>query len=201
VGSPVAELAAIVATAVALVSSVPQLRRIIVVGDVAGVSLSFATVGMASELAWLTYAVHGRLWSAVPEAVAMGAANTVMACGLVRAGAPRRRAVGAAVAWIVVMALAVQFAGIAGLGVVLGPAYAVQTAPSIWTAYRTYAPSGVAAATWALVGVEAVLWGVYGVAHHDVGITAFAVVGSVATVAILGRKFSTRHRQVALALA
>ncbi|MET0578317.1 MAG: hypothetical protein ABW122_06635, partial [Ilumatobacteraceae bacterium] len=95
-GSPVAELAAIVATAVALVSSVPQLRRIIVVGDVAGVSLSFATLGVASELAWITYAVHGRLWSAVPEAIAMTAANGVMAYGLVRAGAARRRALAAA---------------------------------------------------------------------------------------------------------
>lgn len=200
-GSPVAELAAIVATAVALASSVPQLRRTIVVGDVAGVSLSFATIGMATELAWLTYAVHGRLWSAVPEAIGMAAANAVMAHGMVRAGAARRRAVGAAMAWLVVMGLAVQLGGIAALGLVLGPAFAVQTAPSIWTAYRTHAPSGVATATWALVGVEAVLWGVYGLAHRDVGIMAFAVVGSLSTAAILGRKFSTRHRQVALALA
>ena len=198
-GSIAAELAAIIATAVALVASVPQLRRIIVVGDVAGVSLSFATLGVASELAWITYAVHGRLWSAVPEAIAMSAANGAMAYGLVRAGAARRRAVAAAGAWVVVMVATALVAGVGGLGVVLGLAYAVQTAPSIWTAYRTHAPSGVAAATWALIGVEAALWGVYGIVHGDPAISAFAVIGSVAAAAILGRKFTTRHRQLALA--
>ena len=72
-------------------------------------------------------------------------------------------------------------------------------APSIWTAYRTHAPSGVAAATWALIGLEAALWGVYGIVHGDPAISAFAVIGSVAAAAILGRKFTTRHRQLALA--
>ena len=164
VGSIAAELAAIIATAVALVASVPQLRRIMVVGDVAGVSLSFATLGVASELAWITYAVHGRLWSAVPEAIAMSAANGVMAYGLVRAGAARRRAVAAA-------------GGLDGGDGRDGARRRHRRARRSCSAWptpcrrhrRSGPPTGptpravIAAATWALIGLEAALWGVYGV--------------------------------------
>ncbi len=57
-------------------------------------------------------------------------------------------------------------------------------------------PSGLAAATWALVGVEAVLWGTYGLVHGDPATMGFGVLGSAATIAILARKWATRHRLV-----
>ena len=193
-----AELAALVATALALVSSLPQVRRIVATGDVRGVSLSFATLGVATEAAWIAYAIHGRLWAALPEAVAMVGCNVVLAVALVRAGVTTLRPIVVGAAWAGVMGATAAVEGASGAAVVLAGAYAVQTAPSIWSAYRTYAPSGVAALTWALVGVEAILWGVYGFAHDDLAMSSFAVIGSLAAVAILARKVVTRNRAAAV---
>jgi hypothetical protein len=88
--------------------------------------------------------------------------------------------------------------GALALATMLPLAYAVQVAPSVWSAYRAYTPTGIAAATWVLVGFEALLWGLYGWAHDDPATRMFAVVGSLAAAAILARKLATRRR-VALA--
>lgn len=189
----IAEIVALLATAIAAVSSIPQLRRIVVAADTNGVSLSFATIGLTTELTWGAYALSGGLWSAVPEAVLMVGANAVMAAALVRTGIEARRSVAAAGVWLILIIGVAGTAGADGIAVVLAAGYAVQVAPSVWTAYRTPDPSGVAAATWALVGVEAVLWGSYGVAHGDPATIGFGVVGSLATMAILARKRATRN--------
>lgn len=96
-------------------------------------------------------------------------------------------------AWAAALGATVALGGIRALAGVLALAYAVQTAPSIWSAYRTKAPTGVSATTWLLVSVEAGLWGVYGLAHDDPATTSFAIIGSIAAAAILLRKVVTRH--------
>ncbi len=52
----------------------------------ARVSVTTPSLGVATELAWVVYAVHEGLWSALPEAVLMVAANVVLAVVLWRAG-------------------------------------------------------------------------------------------------------------------
>ena len=188
------ELAALAATVLAAIGVVPQLRRLLRTGDLEGLSLSYATLGMTSELAWIGYTLHGRLWSAVLEPVLMTTTNATLAVVLVRAGMSPWRAVLAGLMWGGVLASAAMLFGVPALAALLPLAYAVQVAPSIWSAYRTFSPSGVAAATWALVGAEALLWGAYGVAHQDPAMTTFAVVGVLAAMAILVRKVTTRRR-------
>ena len=81
-----AEAAALIATALALVGAVPQLRRLAVTGDANGVSLTNATLGVGSELGWVAYTLQGSLWSAIPEAALMAVTNVLLARALMRAG-------------------------------------------------------------------------------------------------------------------
>ena len=84
----IAELAALLATALASLAAFPQVRRVVRHGDGRGVSITSATLGIGSEAAWVGYASQAGLWSALPEAVLMGVANTVLVVGL---GAPGHR--------------------------------------------------------------------------------------------------------------
>jgi hypothetical protein len=191
-----AELAAILATVLAAVATLPQLRRV-AAGDGLGVSLSGAALGVVNESVWITYATSERLWSAVPEAGLMATTNLLLVVGLLRAGAAgRRRAAASAVLWAGTLAVVEAVGGTAALALVLGAAYAVQVAPAVWTAWRTVSPSGVAASTWALVLVESALWCLYGAHHGDPATTTLGIVGMVASSAIVGRKAVVRRREV-----
>ena len=186
-----AELAALVATALAAVGALPQLHRIVRRGDRRGVSLTSAAIGIGTETAWFGYAAVTELWSALPEAALMGLSNIVLAVVLVRRGAPLGIAVAAAIAWLATLAAIGVIGGPVGVGLVLGAAYAVQVAPAVWTAWRTAAPTGVAAATWAMAGVEGILWGAYGLHHADPAMLTFAVTATLAAATILTRKAIT----------
>jgi uncharacterized protein with PQ loop repeat len=190
----VRELAAVVATVLATVGALPQLRRLLTSRDVAGLSISSAALGVATELAWVGYTVHEGLWLAVPEAVMMASTNGLLAVVMLRAGAPGRRALLSGMAWAATLIATSAVWGFGGLAVLLAVAYVVQVAPAIWCVYRATRPSGVAVGTWVTIGVEAVLWGLYGWLSNDVACLTFGVVGSAAAVAIVGRVFTTRRR-------
>ncbi len=184
----IADLAAVTATTIAAIGSLPQLRRVIVLRDARGVSLASAAIGIGTELAWLAYTVSGGLWSAVPEALMMAASNTVLAVALVHRGAITGPALRAGAIWFVAVCATAAFGGRAYLGVLLAAAYALQVTPAVWTAWHTDGPSGVASATWLLTGVEGALWLVYGLHHGEGPVIYFAVVAMVASALILLRK-------------
>lgn len=188
------ELTALLATSLAAFGVVPQLWRLAGTGDAAGVSLIAATLGVATEAGWVFYTVQGGLWSAVPESVLMLITNVALAKALVRTGAPIGRSLRAAIAWLALLAVVALAGGILALGMMLPIGYAVQVAPAIWCAYRTWSPSGIAAATWVLIGLESALWGAYGAAHGDPAIIMLAGVGLAAAASIILRKVTTRHR-------
>jgi uncharacterized protein with PQ loop repeat len=73
------DLAATLATVVAVAGAAPQIRRTLVTRDVAGVSVSAAALGATTESCWVAYAFDHALWSAVPEAVLMCIADVIMA--------------------------------------------------------------------------------------------------------------------------
>ena len=194
VGTGIGELAAVVATVLATVGALPQLRRLLTTRDVAGLSISSAALGLGTELAWVGYTVHERLWLAVPEAVMMASTNGLLAVVMLRAGAPGRRALLSGTAWAATLISTIAVWGPIGLAVLLAVAYLVEVAPAIWCAYRATSPSGVAVVTWVTLGVEAVLWGLYGWCSGDGACLAFGVIGSAAAVAIVGRVVTTRRR-------
>lgn len=189
------EAAAMIATVLAVVGTWPQLRRI-TAGEVEGVSMTSALLGLCTELAWVGYATSAEMWSAVPEAALMAAANALVGLGLWRIGV--RAAVAPVVAWAAIIVGTGVIGGTAALAILLAVAYAVQLAPAVWCAFRTCRPSGIAAVTWALVLVEAVLWGCYGLSHGDPALTWFGVLGTAGAAAILLRKLSTRQASPAL---
>jgi hypothetical protein len=75
----------------------------------------------------------------------------------------------------------------------LGVAYGVQVTPCVWSAFRVRQPTGIALHTWTMNLVEAALWGIYGLAHGDIPIVLYAVIGTVASAAIVGRRLLTGH--------
>jgi uncharacterized protein with PQ loop repeat len=199
------DVAAGVATMLAVAGAMPQVVRLKRTGDLAGVSLTGATIGVASETAWVAYTVQGGLWSAVIMPALMVVANFVLAVAIVRAGAGPARAAATAITWSAVLAAAATLGGRSTFGLLLALAYAMQVAPCVGAAYSAEIPSGIAPARWIALLGECALWGWYGLARADVAISLFAVVGAAAAVAILlrcrfrsGRRSSrpepSRHR-------
>ena len=159
-------------------------------------SLTNATLGVGSELGWVAYTLQGSLWSAIPEAALMAATNLLLARALMRAGTSFARPVTLATIWGMTLIVATLLGGWAFLGALLPVAYGVQVVPSIWSAYRTWAPSGVSVVTWVTILVECLLWGTYGVARQDAALTTLGVIGSGAALAIVVRVLWTRDRLV-----
>ena len=108
----------------------------------------------------------------------MAVTNLLLARALMRAGVSFARPVMLATVWGATLVVATMLAGWVFLGALLPIAYGLQVVPSIWSAYRTWAPSGVAVATWMTILVECVLWGVYGLARQDSALTTLSVIGS-----------------------
>lgn len=193
-----ADLAAVVASVVALVTLVPQLRRLRRTGDTAGVSLTWALLGAVTNATWAGYLVTRSLWAGTPSVGCMVVLYVALAWSLVRRGVAWRRPAVLAGCWGLFLALLAPLAGIVVLGLVLGFSYGVQVAPSVWSAYRTWAPSGVAPGTWAIALVEVSLWGLYGLGKGDVPIQVFALTGITSSSLILARWWATRRRAPAV---
>ncbi len=177
----------ILATLLAWWSLIPQIRKLLRTGDIAGVSGTWPAIGLVSNAGWTAYLLSQQLWAAAPSTAGMIVFYVVVLRTLGVAGARLvipliRGAVG-----IVILAGAFALGSWPVLGLVLGWAYVPQLAPAVWAAYRTPDPSGISAGTWALIGVEAALWLVYGWLLADTPVMIFAVVGVVAAGLILLR--------------
>ncbi len=97
------------------------------------------------------------------------------------------RSVGLITGWAALLAAAGALFGRAGLGTLLTAAFAVQVAPSIWTAYRTARPTGVSRATWLLILGELGCWLAYGVHESDPRLTVLGALGVNASLLMLAR--------------
>jgi uncharacterized protein with PQ loop repeat len=195
--SSLADAAAVAASIVAVVTLMPQLRRLRRTGDVAGVSLTWAFLGAVTNAAWFGYLLSQRLWAGMPSVVCMVVLYGALASALVRRGVAWRSPTLLAVLWSLFLAALGPVGGLVVLGLVLGLSYGVQVAPSVWSAYRTWAPSGVSPGTWAIALVEVSLWGLYGLGKGDVPIQVFALTGISSSLAMLARWAATRRRMPA----
>lgn len=187
----IADLSVIAATIMAWWSLIPQIRRLLASGDPAGVSGTWPALGLVSNAAWTVYLISQGLWAAVPATSVMVFFYAVVLWTLRRAGVGLG---GVAVRGVVAsaVALATWAAGSwAGLGLLLGWAYAPQLAPAVWAAYRSNDPRGIAPGTWVMIGIEAGLWVVYGALLADTPVVIFGVVGLVAAALILARVWAT----------
>jgi uncharacterized protein with PQ loop repeat len=183
----VLDYAPIAATVFAVPEFLPQIVKLRASRDVAGVSWSWAALTSLNNVAWITYFVLSQYWTAlVPSCSAALLAWTLAAMLTVR-GQARLRPLVLIGAWAAMLLTAYGVAGRTGLGTLLTAAFAVQVAPSIWTAYRTARPTGISAGTWLLILGELTCWLTFGLHKSDPRLIALGVTGVTASALMLAR--------------
>ncbi len=177
----------IVATAFGIPQYLPQLVKLRATRDTAGVSWSWAILTSLDNAAWLGYFVaSGYRTAMVPATCATLLAGlvagllSVRGCATVRAALP----IGA---WAALLVAAFAVAGRTGLGALLTGAFVIQVVPSLWTAYRTARPTGVAGGTWLLVFGELSCWLAYGLYRSDPRLIVLGSTGVTASILMLAR--------------
>jgi uncharacterized protein with PQ loop repeat len=183
----------IAATVFAVPQFLPQLVAVWRIGDMAGVSWSWAALTSVSNGGWIAYFALSQFWTALVPATSA----TVLAGALAvligsRGGIPHRLAAITA-GWAALLALAWAVAGRTGLGTALTVSFVLQVTPSVWTAYRTHQPSGIARGTWLLILAELLCWGLYGLHQSDPRLAVLGWTGVAASVLVLARVQSRRH--------
>ena len=99
----------------------------------------------------------------------------------------------AGLAWFSCVGAAAALGGWVLLGTVLGLSSGLQAAQSIWAAYRSRRPVGIARSLWVIGLALAVLWGYYGWANADFALVLHGIRLSLAALLILGR-YGYAHR-------
>ena len=184
--------AIVLATVLTLVFLVPQIAKLIRTGDSAGVSTTWPALGVLSNIGWTGYLAHEALWASLVAPVGATAGYSVTMWALARTGRPLGPSLGRAAGFGAVLVATLLVGGWTALGVALGLSFGVMMAPSIWVAFRTPDPSGIAPGTWWLGLAEGLLWGFYGWHHADEGILTFAAIAIAGSVAMLLRYWVTR---------
>jgi uncharacterized protein with PQ loop repeat len=183
----VLDYAPIAATAFAVPEFLPQILKLRASRDTAGVSWSWAALTSLNNAAWIAYFILARYWTAlVPSSSAALLAWTLAAMLTVR-GRARLRPLVLIGAWAAMLITAYGAAGRTGLGTLLTAAFAVQVAPSIWTAYRTARPTGVSAGTWLLILGELTCWLTFGLHKSDPRLITLGITGVTASALMLAR--------------
>lgn len=189
-----ADVAIIAATVLAASALVPQVLKLLRTRTPDGVSATWAAFGVVTNVAWAVYLTSQALWLTLPAVVMVVTGYAVTFALLRRLGGAAGASSLLGAGWAFTLATIGALGGWTVLGTVLGFSYAVQVAPGVWTAYRTYLPAGISPGTWWIVLVEGLLWGYYGWWHGDTPLMIFAVVATVASIAMLARYSATRRR-------
>jgi hypothetical protein len=183
----------IAAAAFAVPQFLPQLRKLRASDDSAGVSWSWATLTSVNNAAWFAYFAASAYWPAlVPASSATLLAGT-LAIMLARRGQGKARPAVLIASWVALLMAGFTVAGRTGLGTLLTVAFIVQVTPSLWTAYRTAYPTGVAAGTWLLILGELSCWTIFGLHQADPRLLTLGVTGVTASTFMLARIHHT-HR-------
>jgi uncharacterized protein with PQ loop repeat len=181
------DFAPIAAACFAVPEFMPQLRKLATTGDAAGVSWSWGVLTAVNNASWLVYFTFSAYWTALIPSASATILATALAVMLTRRGQARRRPAIAIGAWAALLAGAFAVAGRAGLGTLLTAAFTLQVAPSIWTAYRTARPSGIATGTWLLTVGELACWLAFGLHKSDPRLISLGTGGIICCALILAR--------------
>lgn len=183
--------AATVLAAWQLVPQVVKLRRIALP---AGISPTWALLGISTNVVWLAYRSSQELWLGLPSP-AIAAVLYAIVLWLIARSRPSLRWAGlTGVVWWTCIAGSGVVGGWALVGTILGLSSGLQAAPSIWAAYRSHRPQGIAPSLWAIGFAQAVLWGYYAWVHGDAALMVYAAATASAALLILGRYGVTHYR-------
>jgi uncharacterized protein with PQ loop repeat len=177
----------IAAAAFAVPEFLPQLRKLRATRDTAGISWSWATLASLNNAAWIAYFALEHDWTAlVPSSSATVLAGSLAVLLSIRGQAMLRPAVLIAT-WAAMLVVAYLILGRDGFGALLTVAFAVQVAPSLWTAYRTTRPTGISSGTWLLILCELSCWLTFGLYKSDPRLIALGLTGVTASALMLAR--------------
>ncbi|HTR92360.1 MAG TPA: hypothetical protein VMI73_11525 [Trebonia sp.] len=165
----------------------PQLARLRRTGDAAGVSCAWAALTSVNNGAWTAYFALSRLWTALAPSISATLLAGILAVWLARQGELSRRAALTITGWAALLAVAGGLFGRAVLGTALAASFILQTAPSVWKAYRSERVSGISAGTWLLILGELLCWGIYGTYEQDPRLMVLGWAGVAISVLILTR--------------
>jgi uncharacterized protein with PQ loop repeat len=184
----------IVATVFAVPQFLPQILKLRATHDTTGVSWSWAALTGVNNAAWLAYFILEHYWTAlIPSSSATVLAGTLAVLLTVRGRAKPRPSLLISL-WAAMLAGAYLLAGRAGLGILLTAAFAVQVAPSIWTAHRTERPTGISSGTWLLILGELSCWMTFGLYKSDPRLIALGITGVTASTLMLVRIHQASRR-------
>jgi len=187
--------APIAAAGFAVPQFLPQIRKLFTTRDTAGVSPSWAALTSVNNAAWIAYFTMARYWTAlVPSSSATLLAGT-LAVMLLRRRPPGARPSALIGAWAITLAAVGVAAGRAGLGALLTVAFLLQVTPSVWTAYRTVLPTGIASGTWLLILGELTCWMIFGLHTADPRLITLGASGIIVSVLMLARIHRTAGRR------
>ena len=136
-----AVLVAGVATAVTFVQVVPQVVRLLRLKRTEGASPAWAAIGMVINIGWMAYVIAEEFWVTIPAILAAVISFAVVLYLLWRNGADVRLAVISGIAVGVACVVLQRVAGWNDLGTVLGLSNGLYLGPSVYAAWRMYAPS------------------------------------------------------------
>ena len=181
------DYAPIAAAAFAVPQFLPQVLKVRATRDTAGVSWSWATLTSLNNAAWIAYFALEHYWTAlIPSSSATMLAATLAVLLSIRGRARLRPAILIGT-WAVMLVAAYLILGRTGLGALLTAAFAVQVAPSLWTAYRTEHPTGISSGTWLLILGELSCWLTVGLHESDPRLITLGLTGVTASALMLAR--------------
>jgi uncharacterized protein with PQ loop repeat len=189
------DYAPIAAAAFAIPQFLPQLLKLRATNDTAGVSWSWATLTGVNNAAWFLYFALASYWTALVPAASATLLASTLAIMLARRGQARARPAVLIGSWVALLIAGFTVAGRTGLGTLLTVAFVLQVTPSLWTAYRSAHPTGVAAGTWRLILGELSCWTIFGVHQSDPRLITLGVTGVTASVVMLARIRRTRRHE------
>jgi uncharacterized protein with PQ loop repeat len=183
----------IAAAAFAIPQFLPQLLKLRATDDTAGVSWSWASLTSVNNAAWFAYFAVSRYWTALVPATSATLLAGSLATMLARRGQAKARPAVLIGSWVALLLAGFTVAGRTGLGTLLTAAFVLQVTPSLWTAYRTAHPTGVAAGTWLLILGELSCWTIFGLHQPDPRLITLGITGVTASALMLARIHHTRR--------
>ena len=164
----------------------PQIVRVIRTRSVAGVSGSTTWIGLAVNLAWVTYGVARGL---VPVAVLSGAyVIGYLLIGTLLARGGNRRGVGTGMLAAAILAAITVTGGWALLGTALALVVVPQYLPQVIEAWTSDDLTGLSPGTYVVAILDGLVWGGFGLIAADSPLVLYGVVMiAVATAVLTGR--------------
>jgi hypothetical protein len=183
----------IVAAAFSIPQFLPQIVRLRLTGDTAGVSWAWAALTSVNNAAWVAYFAFSRYWTALIPSTSATILASLLAIMLSLRMNVRPRSVLIVLCWAALILTALTAGGRAGLGTLLTGAFLFQVTPSIWAAYRTKRPTGISRGTWMLILAELSCWTAFGFYKSDPRLIVLGCTGVTAGILMLARVMSTRR--------